>query len=158
MEVVMKGKVKSYSSPYGYGFVIGDDGDEYFVHWTFILMQGFRFLSPGERVEFDPFDTYRGKQARNIHLTSTPASVTGPLRENPFTPQAPVTDPAKFAGRKTALGAAARSLFARKNIFVIWERGVGKSSLCSLEDTNHDQPALTPALRCGLIVADKTCE
>ena len=62
----MEGIVKWFNIPKGYGFVAGDDGQEYFVHYT-ALPQGVR-LRENDRVSFEPADTERGKQARNVQL------------------------------------------------------------------------------------------
>jgi MoxR-like ATPase len=51
------------------------------------------------------------------------------LKPNPFTPQEPVTDPNKFAGRGEAIRNAVDALFNNKNIIVTGERGIGKSSV-----------------------------
>jgi len=51
------------------------------------------------------------------------------LKSIPFTPQDPVTDPNKFAGRGVAIKNAVDALFNNKNIIVTGERGIGKSSV-----------------------------
>jgi len=51
------GTVKFFSAKRGYGFIIPDDpeqdGQEYFVHHTSILGDGFRSLATGEEVQFE---------------------------------------------------------------------------------------------------------
>lgn len=98
----MKGTVKTYSPFTGYGFIIGEDGREYFVYWSFILMPGFRQLRSDQEVIFEPHESYRGLQARDVHLAEEIAEERI-LKPNPFTPHQPVTDPAKFAGRRGSL-------------------------------------------------------
>lgn len=60
----MRGKiVKWIDSPNGgYGFILGDDGNRYFCHWTQI------FFTPHERdrVRFDILVTERGYEAINV--------------------------------------------------------------------------------------------
>ena len=49
----MRGTVKWFNKQKGYGFVVGEDGAEYFAHQTQIKMDGFRTLDAGDVVEFD---------------------------------------------------------------------------------------------------------
>lgn len=49
----MKGTVKWFNTQKGYGFIVGEDGAEYFAHQTQIKMDGFRTLDAGDVVEFD---------------------------------------------------------------------------------------------------------
>ncbi len=60
----MKGKVKWYNVPKGYGFILGEDGTEYFVHFTG-LVKGTK-LFENDDVTFDVADTEKGKQAQNV--------------------------------------------------------------------------------------------
>lgn len=60
----MEGKIKWYSFDKGYGFIEGEDGNDYFVHHTQVP-ENVR-LDEGESVTFDTAETERGKQARNV--------------------------------------------------------------------------------------------
>ena len=62
----MKGTVKWFNTRKGYGFIKGEDGEEYFVHHT-ALDQG-TFIREDDEVDFEAADTDRGKQAKNIKL------------------------------------------------------------------------------------------
>ncbi|MBL7100535.1 MAG: cold shock domain-containing protein [Nanoarchaeota archaeon] len=62
----MEGKVKFFNTRKGFGFIQGDDGQEYFVHQT-ALPKG-TFLRENDRVAFEAVETDRGKQARDITL------------------------------------------------------------------------------------------
>lgn len=62
----MEGKVKWFNSRKGYGFVQGDDGEEYFVHSS--ALQGTRFLRENDRVSFEAAESEKGKQAQNVQL------------------------------------------------------------------------------------------
>ena len=62
----MEGTVKWFNSRKGFGFVKGDDDEDYFVHYT-ALDKG-TFIRDNDRVEFDPADTDKGKQAQNVKL------------------------------------------------------------------------------------------
>ena len=65
----MKGTIKWFDEGKGYGFVVTEDGKEFFVHWKSIVTVselGRKTLIPGEEVEFDTIETDRGTQAINI--------------------------------------------------------------------------------------------
>lgn len=49
----MKGTVKWFNTQKGYGFIVGDDGTDYFVHYSNIKVSEFRHLDAGDHVEFD---------------------------------------------------------------------------------------------------------
>ncbi len=65
----MKGKVKWFDDSKGYGFIITDDDQEFFVHWKSIVTSSDKerkFLTPEETVEFDTMQTDKGVQAINV--------------------------------------------------------------------------------------------
>ena len=68
-----KGTVKWFNNKKGYGFIVSEDGKDYFVHHTGINMEGFRSLKEGQTVEFDVADGEKGKQAINITVVTTVA-------------------------------------------------------------------------------------
>ena len=49
----MEGTVKWFNKDKGYGFITDEEDRDVFVHYTQILMDGFRILEQGERVSFD---------------------------------------------------------------------------------------------------------
>jgi CspA family cold shock protein len=49
----MQGTVKWFNDAKGYGFISQDTGEDVFVHYTAIEMDGFRTLSKGEMVMFE---------------------------------------------------------------------------------------------------------
>ncbi|MDR2108007.1 MAG: cold-shock protein [Coriobacteriales bacterium] len=64
-----EGKVKWFSSEKGYGFISRDDGDDLFVHFSAIAMDGFKTLEEDTPVEFDITPGKDGKpQASNVHI------------------------------------------------------------------------------------------
>ena len=61
------GKVKWFDPKKGYGFIIGEQGQDVFVHYTAILGNGFRALKDGETVQYDLVKGEKGFQARNVN-------------------------------------------------------------------------------------------
>lgn len=64
----MNGIVQEFNKEKGYGFIHGNDGRRYFVHFTSIQMEGFRTLTVGQAVEFEISNTNQGFQATNVRL------------------------------------------------------------------------------------------
>ena len=62
----MEGTVKWFNIKKGYGFIDGDDGESYFVHYS-ALAQG-KFLKENDKVSFEPVETDKGRQAQNVTL------------------------------------------------------------------------------------------
>lgn len=60
----MEGTVKWYNDTKGFGFIEGEDGNDYFVHSTAI--SGGARLHDGDPVTFDPTEGDRGKKAENV--------------------------------------------------------------------------------------------
>jgi len=60
------GKVKWFDPKKGYGFIIGDAGQDVFVHYTSIQGDGFRALRDGETVDYELIEGEKGFQARNV--------------------------------------------------------------------------------------------
>lgn len=49
----MQGTIKFFQKSRGWGYVKADDGQEYFVHYSQIKMDGFRTLNAGDIVSFE---------------------------------------------------------------------------------------------------------
>ena len=60
------GKVKWFNSEKGFGFITGDNGQDYFVHFRSIVGDGYRTLDEGQPVEFEIQETDKGSQAVNV--------------------------------------------------------------------------------------------
>jgi len=63
----MQGTVKWFNESKGYGFITSDEGNDVFVHFSAIQMDGFKTLSEGQRVEFEVVQGEKGPQAANVH-------------------------------------------------------------------------------------------
>jgi len=62
----MEGTIKWFNTQKNYGFIKGDDGQDYLVHHT-ALSEG-THLKENDLVTSDPIETDRRKQAQNIKL------------------------------------------------------------------------------------------
>ncbi|HIT50913.1 MAG TPA: cold shock domain-containing protein [Candidatus Aveggerthella excrementigallinarum] len=62
-----EGTVKWFNPEKGYGFITRSDGDDLFVHFSEIKMEGFKTLDEGAAVSFDVTEGQNGKlQASNV--------------------------------------------------------------------------------------------
>ena len=62
----MKGTVKWFNNQKGYGFISTEEGKDVFVHYSGLVMEGFKTLEDGQAVEFDIVDGEKGPQATNV--------------------------------------------------------------------------------------------
>lgn len=62
----MKGTVKWFNNQKGYGFISDENGDDVFVHYSGLNMDGFKSLDEGAQVEFDVTKGAKGPQATNV--------------------------------------------------------------------------------------------
>ncbi|WP_339136472.1 MAG: cold shock domain-containing protein [Candidatus Electrothrix sp. GW3-4] len=127
----MRGVVTRFNEFRGYGFIKSDsdDDNEYFVHWSFIDSAGYKNLCKGDLVEFTPAYEPKGLQAQHVKIVEQKNDEPLMLKPNPFTPQQPITNPDRFAGREVPIINAVDCIFNHKNILITGERGIGKSSL-----------------------------
>ncbi|MCH7908376.1 MAG: cold-shock protein [Candidatus Hydrogenedentes bacterium] len=61
------GTVKWFSDQKGYGFITPEDGsDDLFVHHSNIDAEGFRTLTEGQQVEYEPGQGRKGPEATKV--------------------------------------------------------------------------------------------
>ncbi len=60
------GEVKWFDPKKGYGFILGEDGTDIFVHYSSIQSDGFRTLRDGEFVTYELVKGDKGFHARNV--------------------------------------------------------------------------------------------
>ncbi len=64
----MTGTVKWFNAEKGFGFITGEDGNDVFVHFSQINIDGFKTLEEGQNVTFDVVDGEKGPQAENVEI------------------------------------------------------------------------------------------
>jgi CspA family cold shock protein len=64
--VMNKGTVKWFNNQKGYGFISDEAGNDVFVHYSGLLMDGFKSLDEGANVEFEIVNGEKGPQAVNV--------------------------------------------------------------------------------------------
>jgi CspA family cold shock protein len=63
---MIKGKVKWFNDAKGYGFIEQEGGEDVFVHFSAIQMDGFKTLAEGQVVEFEVKQGDKGLHASNV--------------------------------------------------------------------------------------------
>ena len=61
-----RGKVKWFNDAKGYGFIEQEGGEDVFVHFSAIQMDGFKTLAEGQAVEFEVLQGDKGLHAANV--------------------------------------------------------------------------------------------
>lgn len=62
-----EGTVKWFNPDKGFGFIAPESGgQDLFVHYSAIEMQGFKTLEEGQRVTFEVVEGQKGPQASNV--------------------------------------------------------------------------------------------
>ena len=61
-----KGTVKWFNNQKGYGFISDEAGNDVFVHYSGLNMEGYKTLEEGQAVEYDLTEGTKGPQAVNV--------------------------------------------------------------------------------------------
>ena len=62
----MKGTDKWFNAKKGFGFISDEEGNDVFVHFSALQMDGFKVLDEGDEVEFEVVNGEKGPQAANV--------------------------------------------------------------------------------------------
>ena len=73
-----RGKVKWFDPKKGYGFILGPEGQDVFVHYSQIQGDGFRSLKDGEDVDYELIEGDKGWQARTVNRSVVEQAPTQP--------------------------------------------------------------------------------
>ena len=61
-----RGTVKWFNNQKGYGFISDENGNDVFVHYIGLNMEGFKSLEEGQAVEYEVVNGAKGPQATNV--------------------------------------------------------------------------------------------
>lgn len=61
-----QGTVKWFNNKRGWGFIVKEDGEDIFVHYSAIKGDGFKSLAEGQRVQFEIEEGEKGPAAANV--------------------------------------------------------------------------------------------
>ena len=71
----IRGEVKWFDPKKGYGFIVGPEQQDVFVHFSQIMGDGFRSLKDGEAVDYELVEGDKGLQAKDVKHAEAPAPV-----------------------------------------------------------------------------------
>ncbi len=63
-----QGTVKWFNTEKGYGFILSPEGEDVFVHYRAILVEGFKNLREGQHVSYLQVKSEKGWQAAEVEL------------------------------------------------------------------------------------------
>ena len=63
-----EGKVKWFDKKKGYGFILNENMEDVFVHFSDISGKGYRVLETDDEVEYESLEGPKGLQAKNVSI------------------------------------------------------------------------------------------
>lgn len=76
--VGVEGTVKWFDPRKGFGFVVGPEGQDIFVHFSVIQGEGFRALKDGSKVTYDATRSDKGWKATKVSRVDAPEVTVRP--------------------------------------------------------------------------------
>lgn len=65
-QLMNRGTVKWFNNQKGFGFISDAEGNDVFVHYSGLNMEGYKSLEEGQEVEFEVIEGAKGPQATNV--------------------------------------------------------------------------------------------
>jgi len=65
---MLQGTVKWFNNKRGWGFIVKEDGDDIFVHYSAIKGDGFKSLTEGQLVKFEIEESSNGPAAAEVEI------------------------------------------------------------------------------------------
>ncbi len=87
-----RGTVKWFNNFRGYGFITKENGEDIFVHYSAVRMEGFRMLKEGWKVEFSITPSEKGALASDVEVIATNSD------QNAAAPDVETSAPAETTG------------------------------------------------------------
>lgn len=66
MDNMSTGTVKWFNDSKGFGMIRMEDDREIFVHYSQLMVDGFKTISEGQKVTFDLYEGLKGLEAKNV--------------------------------------------------------------------------------------------
>mgnify|MGYP006268357627 CR=1 FL=1 len=82
----VEGNVKWFDPKKGFGFIVGPEGQDIFVHYTQIEGDGFRVLTDGQQVRYDAENGDKGWHATRVERLEAEVTVR-PMRRASRSPR-----------------------------------------------------------------------
>lgn len=65
-QLMNRGTVKWFNNQKGFGFISDAEGNDVFVHYSGLNMEGYKSLEEGQEVEYEVTEGAKGPQAINV--------------------------------------------------------------------------------------------